>query len=61
MYPDWEEKLLGEVGKIITGSTPPTSNSDDYNGEFLFVSPADINKSRYVFNTKTTLTEFGYS
>lgn len=60
-YPDWEEKRLGEVGKIITGSTPPTSNPDYYNGEYLFVSPADINTSRYIVSTKTSITQLAFS
>ncbi|WP_276381159.1 restriction endonuclease subunit S [Flavobacterium sp. H4147] len=59
-YPDWEEKKLGEVGKIVTGSTPTTSNVEYYNGKQLFVSPADINGTRYVLNTKTTLTDLGF-
>jgi type I restriction enzyme S subunit len=59
-YADWEERKLGEVGKIITGSTPPTSNFEYYNGNQLFVSPADINGARYVLNTKTTLTDLGF-
>jgi len=58
-YPDWEEKRLGEVGKIVTGSTPPTSVLEYYNGNRLFVSPADIDETRYVKKTKTTLTELG--
>ena len=60
-YPEWEEKRLGEIGKIITGSTPPTSNVEYYNGDNLFVSPADINERRYIAKTKTTLTSIGLS
>jgi len=60
-YPKWKDKQLGEIGKIITGSTPGTNNSDFYNGEYLFVSPADINNSRFIINTKTTLTELGFN
>jgi len=59
-YPKWEEKRLGDVGRIITGSTPSTSNSNFYNGANLFVSPADISDGRYVIKTKTTLTDLGF-
>lgn len=58
---DWEIKKLGEIAKIITGSTPSTSIEEYYNGTKLFVSPADIQENRYVFKTKTTLTEKGFS
>lgn len=60
-YPEWEEKRLGDVGKIVTGNTPRTNNSEYYNGKRLFVSPSDINSSRYVNRTKTTLTDLGLS
>ena len=57
---DWEERKLSEIGKIVTGNTPNTSNKDYYNGDFLFVSPADIQENRYVNKTTTTLTELGF-
>ncbi len=57
---DWEERKLSEIGKIVTGNTPNTSNKDYYNGDFLFVSPADIQENRYVSKTTTTLTELGF-
>lgn len=57
---EWETKKLGEIGEIVTGSTPPTNEESYYGGEYLFVSPADIQANRYVENTKTTLTEKGF-
>jgi type I restriction enzyme S subunit len=58
---EWELKRLGEVAKITTGSTPSTLIEEYYNGNKLFVSPADIQGNRFVYNTKTTLTEVGFS
>lgn len=57
---EWEKKKLGEIAKIITGNTPSTAIAEYYNGEKLFVSPADIQENRYVYTTKTTLTENGF-
>lgn len=57
---DWEQRKVAEIGNIITGSTPKTSISDNYGGEFLFVSPADIQGNRYVDETITTLTKKGF-
>lgn len=57
---EWEKKKLGEVAEIITGNTPPTANQDYYNGEYLFVSPFDINDGRWIKETKTTLTKIGF-
>jgi len=56
----WENKKIGKVGKITTGNTPPTANRRFYDGDFLFVSPADINNSHYVVNTKTKLSQSGF-
>ena len=57
----WVEKKLGEVAEVITGSTPSTKETKYYGGEFMFVSPADIDDNRYIELTKTTLTELGFS
>ena len=58
---EWEVKTLGSVAEIITGSTPSTTEPINYNGNSLFVSPADINDNRYIYKTKTTLSEIGFS
>ncbi|OYY23475.1 MAG: hypothetical protein B7Y68_05975 [Thiotrichales bacterium 35-46-9] len=58
---EWEEKKLGDVSTIITGSTPSTAISEYYGGEKLFVSPVDIQGNRYVKTTKTTLTFSGFN
>ncbi len=57
---EWEEKRLGEISKITTGSTPPTSVKEFYDGDYLFISPVDLNNGRYIETTKTTLTEAGF-
>ncbi|MEY4504515.1 MAG: hypothetical protein RL154_810 [Pseudomonadota bacterium] len=58
--PEWEEQKIDDIGKIITGNTPSTSQSEYYGGNKLFVSPADISDNRYITTTKTTLTECGF-
>ncbi len=57
---EWVEKSLGDVGEIITGNTPSTAEPINYNGNKLFVSPADINGNRYITQTKTTLSDIGF-
>ena len=57
----WEETMIGNMGEVITGSTPSTSRRDFYGGDFMFVSPADISDLRFVEETKTTLTEAGFA
>lgn len=58
---EWIDKRLDEVAEIITGTTPSTKESDNYGGSYLFASPVDISDERYLLNTKTKLTEKGYS
>ena len=57
----WEQRKLSKVGEIITGITPPTKDKDNYGGDKLFISPADIQGNRYVVQTITTLTDRGYA
>ena len=58
---DWNLSSLANISSIITGNTPSTSNREYYDGEFLFVSPVDIQENRYIEKTKTTLTANGFS
>jgi type I restriction enzyme S subunit len=58
---NWEFLSLGDIGEVITGNTPRTSERDNYNGEIMFVSPADIGESRLIHSTAKTLTEKGFS
>ena len=58
---EWIGHSIGSLGTVVTGNTPPTSNSEYYGGDNLFVSPADINDERYVYKTKTTLTDQGFN
>ena len=57
---DWEQRKLADIGNIITGTTPSTSDESNYNGDYLFVSPADIHMNRYIEKTNTTLSKKGF-
>ncbi|WP_082613567.1 restriction endonuclease subunit S [Bosea sp. Root483D1] len=58
---NWKEVKLREVGHIVTGKTPPTSDADSYGGEILFVTPSDMDGRRNIEKTARTLTEKGVS
>ena len=50
----WEVKSLGEIGNIITGSTPSTKDKENYEPkEYCFVKPSDL-PSKGVANITTT-------
>ena len=43
MKQGWEYKKLGEIGKIVTGSTPSTKDESNYSSrEYCFVKPSDL-------------------
>lgn len=41
-FPEWEEKRLGDIGEIVTGKTPSTTDKDLWNGDIRFITPTDI-------------------
>lgn len=57
---EWKPKTIGQLGEVVTGSTPGTAKSEYYGGGRQFVSPADISDNRFIEKTKTTLTELGF-
>ena len=56
-YPEWEEKILDDIGEIITGKTPSTKEEKYWNGEIQFVTPTDMKGNKYQFVTQRTVTE----
>jgi len=57
---DWEVVELGEVGKIVTGSTPPTENREYYGDDYLFISPEDITDGKFINDSQKKLSELGF-
>ena len=59
MKQGWEIKNLGEVCEVIGGSTPKTNEESYWNGEHYWVSPAELDGSKYVYSTLRTITDAG--
>lgn len=55
----WKEFKLSEIGKIITGKTPKTSDSENFGGDILFLTPSDNMNSKYILDTKRSLSRKG--
>ena len=51
----WEMVKLGDIAKLVTGKTPPTENTEYFNGDLLWINPSDF-KSKYLNESKRTLT-----
>lgn len=56
---NWKQVNVGNIGKIVTGKTPKTSNSEFYDGDIPFLTPSDDMSVKYVRNTKKHITELG--
>jgi type I restriction enzyme S subunit len=56
----WEMKKLGEVGTIVTGSTPPTQIQEYWNGSIPWITPTDIlNNQKDIFHSEREITNIG--
>jgi type I restriction enzyme S subunit len=48
----WKEIQIKDIGKVITGNTPPKNDSENYGGIYPFLKPTDMNiGERYTFLT----------
>ncbi|MBZ5961755.1 restriction endonuclease subunit S [Leuconostoc gasicomitatum] len=58
---DWEQRTLGEVGEIVTGSTPPTHDLTNYSDEGSpWITPTDIT-SQTIFDSPRKISPKGES
>lgn len=58
----WEKVELGDIGKIISGGTPKSSNSNYWNGEIKWITLIDIpnnNNIEFLSNSKRKITDEG--
>ncbi|HFI0567381.1 TPA: restriction endonuclease subunit S [Streptococcus suis] len=56
---DWELRKLGEVADIIGGGTPSTSNSEFWDGDIDWYTPAEIGEQIYVDGSERKITQLG--
>lgn len=54
----WSVKKVGELGKVVTGSTPLMSCPENYGGEFCWATAQDFS-SKYISDTVVKLSEKG--
>ena len=53
----WEYKKLGDVCQVVTGSTPKTNNSEYWDGNYPWVTPAELKGEVYISDTARHITE----
>ena len=59
MAREWSEKTLEQLGRIVTGKTPPSSQDGNFGGDIPFVTPSDMDSRRTIQTTGRYLTEAG--
>lgn len=55
------KKRISDLGRIVTGKTPRTSNGQNYGGNIPFLTPSDDLSGKYAPKTVKTITEEGLS
>ena len=55
------KKRISDLGRIVTGKTPRTSNVENYGGEIPFLTPSDDLSGKYAPKTIKSITELGLS
>jgi type I restriction enzyme S subunit len=58
-YPEWKEKSLREVGRLLSGGTPSTDHLEYWNGNIQWFTPSEIGKTKYVTNSNRTISDLG--
>jgi len=53
---------IRDVGRVVTGKTPPTARKELFGEDFPFITPTDIRDfdTRYLFSTERGLSSKGY-
>ena len=54
----WVEKRLGELGDVVTGSTPPRGVSECWGGDYNWISAKDF-KNKYIVDAAEKITAKG--
>jgi len=58
---NWEIFRVSEIGKIVTGTTPSTNNSEFYNGKYVWVRPGDLGNTKYIAKSEKMLSIKGFN
>ena len=61
-YPEWEDKLISDIGKVITGNTPSKKENDYWNSnQYIWVTPTDISNKKNIYTSGYQLSQKGFS
>lgn len=56
---EWEISKIKHVGKVLMGGTPSTNETSYWDGEILWVTPADVDENKTISSSRKTITDLG--
>lgn len=58
----WEVKQICDITKIFNGSTPSTTEEENYGGEIVWITPKDLSDQncKFVYQGARNITQVGY-
>mgnify|MGYP002621419440 CR=1 FL=1 len=59
MSSEWRLLRIGDIGRVVTGKTPLTSDEENFGVDYPFITIPDLGRGRYVKNTARNLSEKG--
>lgn len=57
MKEGWEYKKIKDIGSVIAGTTPNTNVAEYWNGNLCWISPAELDGSHYLYDSRKKITE----
>ncbi|MHB8056340.1 MAG: restriction endonuclease subunit S [Desulfuromonadaceae bacterium] len=61
MREGWKTYKIEELGRIVTGKTPSTQNSDNFGNKYPFITPRDMTGQKIIGRTERYISEAGKS
>jgi type I restriction enzyme S subunit len=59
MSAEWQTVRIGDLGKVVTGKTPSTAVSENFGGNYPFITIPDLDGRREIATSARTLSELG--
>ncbi len=56
---DWNTQTIAELGKVVTGKTPPSAKPEQFGDEYPFITPSDIQFGNKHVTTERFLSQRG--
>jgi len=57
MKKGWEYKRIKDIGSVVAGTTPNTNVAEYWDGSLCWISPAELDGSHYLYDSKKKITE----